>query len=195
MKDSITYRELAKEEAELCRELCNALMAHQASKGTKYPEILAAMNFDNRLAPAVAAAKKGRLLGAFDGEKLVGYLFAEVITATEEAKTGRPPFSEGMAPEDAAGQGFLPPWLECPAAVGEIVNLYVMPEYRGKGAAQPLMDQGMAWLESDPEVKNILVYVSNGNDPAGFYARYGFRHCHEVLNGFITCYCKRVEKK
>ena len=176
MKDSITYRELAKEEAELCRELCNALMAHQASKGTKYPEILAAMNFDNRLAPAVAAAKKGRLLGAFDGEKLVGYLFAEVITAT-------------------AGQGFLPPWLECPAAVGEIVNLYVMPEYRGKGAAQSLMDQGMAWLESDPEVKNILVYVSNGNDPAGFYARYGFRHCHEVLNGFITCYCKRVEKK
>ena len=89
MKDSITYRELAKEEAELCCELCNALMAHQASKGTKYPEILAAMNFDNRLAPAVAAAKKGRLLGAFDGEKLVGYLFAEVITATEEAKTGR----------------------------------------------------------------------------------------------------------
>lgn len=194
MEKQIIYRELAKEETELCRGLCNELMAHQAARGKKYPEILAAMNYDNRLDPTAAAAQKGKLLAAFDGEEPVGYLFAEVATVTEEARDNSRPerYLKAMAPQDAAGEGFFPSWLECPVTIGEIGNLYVKPEYRGLGIAKTLMDRGMAWLEADPAVKDIYVYVSNGNDAADFYARYGFRFNHEVMGGFITCYRKAV---
>lgn len=189
---NITYKDLSNDDVEICRPLCDELMRHQSRAAIKYREILASMNFDNRLRPSFNNAVTRKLLAAFDGETPVGYIFASIDAISEEAKYGPHPFSEAMKREDASGLGFIPMWLECPAAVGEIVNLYVKREYRKLHIGRALMDEAMAWIKSHKKVDHILVYVSNGNDPASFYAKYGFTFSHEVLNGFIKCYCANI---
>jgi len=51
--NKITYKALsANGSIEERREFCNALIQLQAERGVKYKEILASMNFDNRLKPS-----------------------------------------------------------------------------------------------------------------------------------------------
>ena len=194
VRENITYKDLSNGDVEVCRALCDELMRHQAGVGLKYREILAAMNFDNRLKPSFNEAAIRRLLVAFDGETPVGYIFACVADISEDAKYGPPPFSESMKKEDASGLGFIPIWLKCPASVGEIVNLYVKREYRKLHIGGALMDEAMTWLRSYETAEHVLVYVSNGNDPAAFYAKYGFTFSHDVLNGFIKCYSANMAR-
>ncbi|MDO4561092.1 MAG: hypothetical protein Q4C86_09075 [bacterium] len=111
VRENITYKDLSNGDVEVCRALCDELMRHQAGVGLKYREILAAMNFDNKL------------------------------------------------------------------HIGGV-----------------LMDEAMAWLRSYETAEHVLVYVSNGNDPAAFYAKYGFTFSHDVLNGFIKCYSANMAR-
>lgn len=60
-------------------------------------------------------------------------------------------------------------------------------EYRNKGIGSVMFDMSMKWLESFEDIKDIFIFVSNGNDGAlKFYKDKGFKVSHEILDGFIT---------
>lgn len=183
----IQYRDMTAGPVEVCRELCNKLMAHQAQHGTIHPEVLGAMTFDSRLKPSFEGAKEKFLLVAYDGETPVGYVFADAEVVSEEARNFLPPrwgLKEGL--------GFYPPDMPLPAKVGGLNNLYVLPEYRGQGVGKELMDRAMEWLRAVPGVEWLTVNVSNGNDAGPFYEKYGFRYTHDVAMGFIKTYALKV---
>ncbi len=183
----ITYKEITDGNVEVCRELCNALMAHQADRGVLHPEVLRAMNFDNRLKPSFEEAEEKQLVVAFDGSEPVGYIFSSAGLETEASKTARPAWAVRLP--GIHETGFYPDWLPLPGKIGCLNNLYVLPEYRGRHIASALCDRAMRWLRSVPEIKYIFVYISNGNENViDFYKSYGFEYSHEVFGRFIIAY-------
>ncbi len=187
----ITYRTITDGNVEICRGLCDALMAHQAEKGVIHPEVLKAMNFDNRLKPGFEGAAEKQLVVAFDGELPVGYVFSTASLEAEAAKTAKPGWAAGLT--GIHETGFYPDWLPLPAKVGCLNNLYVRPEYRGRHIARNLCDQAMAWLRAVPDIRYLYVYISNGNDGViDFYKSYGFEYSHDVSGGFIIAYYQRI---
>jgi ribosomal protein S18 acetylase RimI-like enzyme len=68
----------------------------------------------------------------------------------------------------------------------------VLPEYREQNIGSELMDKGMEWLRSVPDVRYIFVHVSNGNNAGSLYEKYGFIYSHEVYDGMIDAYIIEV---
>ena len=183
----ILYRDITSGGIEICRDLCNALMAHQADHGKIHPEVLRAMNFDSRLKPSFETAAEKQLVVALDGEKPVGYIFSTAERETEASKAARPAWAAGLSGINETG--FYPDWLPMPQTIGCLNNLYVLPEYRGRHIASTLCNRAMAWLRSVPELRTVYVYISNGNDSViSLYKSFGFRYSHDVFGGFIVAY-------
>ncbi len=184
---NITFELVTDENVEQCRELCNELMAFQASKGKIMPEILAGMNFDNRLAPSYANAQTKHLVVMKDDGVPVGYVYSTMDYVPEAARTAAPPWAPKV------GTGFFPDWLELPQWVGGVNNLYIKDAYRKSGAGQKLFDMAMDWLKSFEDCKIILIHVSNGNENAyKFYEKNGFTFSHDVFGGFIKAVYKKI---
>lgn len=183
---TIQYKDLTAGPVEVCRDLRNKLLAHQAQKARFRADILAGMNFENRLKPGFEGAEEKLLVAAYDGEAPVGYVFADAETVPEAARNGLPGWAG-----DLTG-GFYPPDMELPAKVGSLSNLYVLPEYRGRGIGEELARRAMEWLRAVPGVEWLSVYVSNGNNAGPFYERYGFQYTHEVLGGLIQAYFQKA---
>jgi ribosomal protein S18 acetylase RimI-like enzyme len=191
VRDEITYKEIENGNVEVCRDLCNALMAHQADRGVLHPEVLRAMSFDNRLKPSFEGAEEKQIIIAFDGGKPIGYVYSSAGLETEASKTARPAWAAGLS--GIHETGFYPDWLPLPGKIGCLNNLYVLPEYRGRHIASSLCDKTMSWLRSVTDIKYIFVYISNGNNSViDFYKNYGFEYSHEVFGGFIIAYYQKV---
>ncbi|MBN1778328.1 MAG: GNAT family N-acetyltransferase [Clostridiales bacterium] len=187
----ISYRELKNGEVELCRDLCNALMAHQAEKGAIHPEVLRAMTFDNRLLPNFRQAAEKQLVAAFDGERPVGYVFSTAAWQTEASKKEKPDWALGLT--GVSETGLYPPWLPTPQKVGCLNNLYVLPEYRGRHIAYTLSSGAMQWFCGVENMQTIYVFISNGNDGVvSLYRNLGFRYSHDVFGGFIIAYSMQI---
>ena len=112
---NITYREIDAESLQLLKPLCDALMKLQASRASKYREILASMNFDNRLAPSFESAGEKFCLAAFDGSQPVGYVFASTETVTEKSCTVRPGWAASFPPDS---HWLYPDGLKLPCRIG-----------------------------------------------------------------------------
>lgn len=172
---------------ERCRPLCDALMQYQAEKSTLHTEVLAAMNFDNRLKASFLSTQNKTLIGAeYDG-KIIGYAYATTHLMTTEGRYFLP---DWLRPIYKEGQlVFYPDKQELPATIGVFNNLYVTPQFHGKGVGGKLAHQLMQWLYHS-EASDCYVYISNGNETTmtPFYERLGFHYSHDVLDGFITAY-------
>lgn len=60
------------------------------------------------------------------------------------------------------------------ALEGEIVSIYIIPEYRNHGIGKRLMDEHIKWLKNN-DAKSIFLYVHPCNiDAIRFYWRYNF---------------------
>lgn len=182
MNKNIIYKDMTQGDVTICKDLSDKLYAHQAemSQVPKYKAILGNMKFEKRLGPSFAKAEEKQLIVAFDGDTPIGYVFVNTEVVQAEDVAAAPPMGEG--------KGFYPDWLETPVKLAELNNLYVLPEYRGMGIGKELMDRAMAWLRSIPDAKWIFVFVSNGNNAASLYAKYGFKHSHQVMGGIIDAY-------
>ena len=172
---------------ERCRPLCDALMQYQAEKSTLHTEVLAAMNFDNRLKASFLSTQNKTLIGAeYDG-KIIGYAYATTHLMTTEGRYFLP---DWLRPIYKEGQlVFYPDQQELPATIGVFNNLYVTPQFHGKGVGGKLAHQLMQWLYHS-EASDCYVYISNGNETtmAPFYERLRFHYSHDMLDGFITAY-------
>lgn len=188
MSQEIIYRDMTNSDVICCKTLCNKLMQHQASVAVKYPELLSGMNFDNRLKASFDAAQCKKLIVAYCNEKPIGYIYGEIFEVTENNAREFKPFSNQVSEEDAKGYGLIPPTLELPTYIADLVNLYVEPEYRSEHVGKELVQRMQEWFEQNKKAKCWCVYVSNGNNPGTFYEKFGYSYSHEVLNGFITCY-------
>lgn len=123
---------------------------------------------------------------AYDGVTPIGYVFADAETVPEAVRSGLPGWAG-----DLTG-GFYPPDMELSAKVGSLSNLYVLPEYRGRGIGEELARRAMEWLRAVPGVEWLSVYVSNGNNAGPFYEQYSFQYTHEVLGGLIQAYFQKA---
>jgi GNAT superfamily N-acetyltransferase len=64
--------------------------------------------------------------------------------------------------------------------VGEVLQVWVAPEYRGIGVARNLMDVVFGWA-GDNIFRAIVARITNGNTRAlRFYRKYGFAHTNEA---------------
>ncbi len=187
---NIRIEEITDGNIEICRALCNELMAFQRSKATLAPEAFDAMNFDTRMKKSYEGALDRQVLVAMDGGVPVGYAFSTIERAENIGAVAYPAWAPSKDP--AVSKGFYPDWLETPCKVGCLSNLYVREDYRAYGIGSKLFGQSMAWLESVAEAEYIFIYVSNGNDEAlRFYLSRGFSYSHEVFGGFIHAVYKK----
>lgn len=189
MEKDIVYRDLSSGPVEACRDLCDKLMAYQAEKAVVGKEIIASMCFENRLKPSFENAAVRFLLVAYDGEKPVGYMFATVDTVTEESMNIPLSWMKLLPPDS---MGFYPPNFPTPTKVGCLNNLFLLPEYRGLGIGKELFERGLEWLRGAPDLEYWFLDMSNGNNMAPFYEKYGFRHSHAVFGGIIEAYSQPV---
>ena len=159
------------------RDLCNGLMAYQKSVAYIHPEFFDNMCFETRMPPAIKSAKANYIVVAKDGDQPVGYAYSTV------------------APKRIYSGGFAT--LQCDAFfdfetvegddVGCLSQFFIKEEYRNKGIGSVMFDMSMEWLKSFKDIKDIFIFVSNGNDGAlKFYKNKGFKVSHEILDGFIT---------
>ena len=183
----INVQDISNGDVEICRELCNDLMAYQASQSYMGTDALKQMNFENRLKPSFEKAKTKKLLVAFDGSNPIGYAYAEVSDVPEAARSYVPDWASNIYKE---GQLiFFPHVQKLPSRLGTFNNLYIKPAYHGHGLGYKLGKEVMEWMQGVDGITGIYVYVSNGNEQVvKFYEKLGFQFSHAVLGGFISAY-------
>lgn len=184
---NIEIKDLSDGNIEICRDLCNELMAFQASQSHIRTDVLQEMTFDNRLKPSFENAEIKKLLVTFDGDEPIGYAYAEVSDVKEEFKYYVPEWANNIYEK---GQLiFFPEEQKLPSRLGTFNNLYIKPAYHGLKLGHQLSKAVMDWMKSIEGITGIYVYVSNGNDQViDFYKRFGFKFSHNVLGGFITAH-------
>ena len=187
MSGEIIYRDETKGDVEICRELCDRLMQHQAARTSNplYCGILGAMSFENRLRPAFSMAEEKQLIVAYDAGRPIGYVYTNAEIVTEEKFQERPDWAQKLG---EGTLGFYPEWLRLPAKIGDLNNLYVLPAYQGTGVGRELMKRAMLWLRQLKDAENLFVYVADGNPVKGLFEKYGFRYSHDVFGGIIKAY-------
>ncbi|WP_407728464.1 GNAT family N-acetyltransferase (plasmid) [Priestia megaterium] len=184
---NINYKIITTDNIDFLEELCNQLMRFQADHATIRPDIMASMNYNNRLKPEYANTLRKHMIVAYDEERPVGFAFATIENVTEENLKEKP----GWAAE-LDGIGFYPENYEVPKTIGTFKILYVDDEYRNFSIGKQLSNMIMDWLNSHEDVDDLWVYVANGNEIVGkLYEKYGFRLSHSVFNGFINAYCQK----
>ena len=186
--DNITIELITADNIDLCRELCNELMAFQKSKAVIAQEVFDQMNFDTRMKVSYEKALRSQVLLVRDNGVPIGYVFSTVDDVVDPGQVTLPPWAPVKEGEPVIG--FNPAWLK-PQLVGTLSNLYFKEEYRGIGLGRHVVELAMEWFDSFDDVNVILIHVSNGNDAAlRFYLNNGFTFSHDVFGGFIQAVYK-----
>lgn len=168
----ITYEILPAGQAIRCRELCNELMAFQKGKAAIKPELFDAMSFETRMLPSIEAATHNHLIAVKDGDQLIGYVYSNISPKTAYSNE----FATFFDLDSVLGD-----------EVGCLSQFYIKDGYRQYGIGSKLFEMSMEWFKHFTEVKDLFIFVSNGNkDALEFYQRKGFTSTHDILGGFIT---------
>lgn len=184
--NKISYKTFEEGDISDLKDLCNKLMAFQAEHAKILPEVMASMNFENRLIPDFNNTERKIMSVAYDGDIPVGFAFASVSHLTESDKSGKPSWAESLE-----GTGFYPEDYKVPKMIGTYKLLYVEEAYRGRNISGKLSQEMMTWLRAQEDVEDLWVFVANGNESVGkLYEKYGFKLSHSVWSGFIDAYCQ-----
>jgi GNAT superfamily N-acetyltransferase len=152
-------------------------MDYQKSIAHIHPEFFDGMCFETRMVPAVKSSKANYIVAAKDGDEVVGYAYSTI------------------APKETYSGGFAT--LQCDAFfdfdsvenadVGCLSQFFIKEDYRNAGIGSVLFDKSMDWICSFKSIRDVFIFVSNGNDGAlKFYVDKGFKISHRILDGFIT---------
>lgn len=187
---NINYKVITTDNIDFLEGLCNQLMRFQADHATIRPDIMASMNYNNRLKPEYANTLRKYMVVAYDEERPVGFAFAAIGSVTKESLEEKSSWATELG-----GIGFYPEDYEAPKTIGTFKLLYLEDSYRNLGIGKQLSGMIMDWLNSNEDVDDLWVYVANGNEIVGkLYEKYGFRLSHNVFNGFIYAYRQKKIK-
>lgn len=176
----IKYKVFNQGDVNQVKDLCNDLMKYQAERAYILPEVMASMNFENRLLPEFKQNTEKFMVIAYDQDKAIAFGFANVHRVEKDEK--KPSWAGTLK-----GQGFYPPAYKA-ERIGTFKLLYVKPKYRGLSIGLEISQRIMNWLSSR-DIEDIWVYVANGNEIVGdFYEKLGFTLSHDVYEGFIKAY-------
>jgi len=171
------YDIIPKHQAARVKELCDELMLYQKSKAVVHPEWFDNMSYETRLVPSLEGARNNLIIGAKSSDEYVGYAYSNIAKKTT--------YSGGFA--TLAPVNFFDLESVKGEYVGCLSQFYIKEDYRGKGIGTILFNKSMDWLKSIPDINDLFIFVSNGNDTAlNFYLGKGFTVSHQILNGFIT---------
>ncbi|MGI6575606.1 MAG: GNAT family N-acetyltransferase [bacterium] len=174
---SIRYEVIPEDSVILLQDLCNELMAYQKSKAHIHPEWFDNMCFETRLLPSLQSAKENLIIVAKDEQDIVGYAYSNISLKYV--------YSGGFATLQPAD--FFDFASVKNDYVGCLSQFYLKEGYRNRGIGTVLFNKSMEWLNSFPAIKDLFIFVSNGNDNAlRFYQGKGFKISHQILDGFIT---------
>lgn len=169
---SIHYEVISDDEIICLKELCNELMAFQKSKSTIHTDLFDNMNFETRMVPSVQSAKANYFVVAKDDNQLVGYVYCNISAKETYSNAFATFFDIDSVKNDD---------------VGCLSQFYIKEGYRSLGIGSVLFEKSMDWLHSFKSIKDLFIFVSNGNDGAlKFYQHKGFKISHQILDGFIT---------
>lgn len=174
---NINYEVISEDNIICIKDLCKGLMAFQKSRAHIKPEFFDNMCFETRMIPAVKSAKANHIIVAKDDDQIVGYAYSDI------------------SPKETYSADFAT--LNCDAFfdfdsvnstdVGSLSQFYIEEGYRNIGIGTILFNKSMEWLSSFKSIKDVFIFVSNGNDNAlNFYLSKGFKVSHQILDGFIT---------
>lgn len=174
---NILYEVISDDNIMCVKGLCNELMAYQKSKAHIHPEWFDNMYFETRMVPSVKSAKANFIIAAKTGDETIGYAYSNICP--------KHTYSGGfatLAPVD---------FFDFDSVEGEHVGclsqFYIKDAYRSTGIGSILFEKSMDWLNSFSTIKDLFIFVSNGNDNAlKFYQGKGFKVSHQILDGFIT---------
>lgn len=169
---SIQYEVISENQISCLKDLCNELMAFQKSKSAIHTELFDGMRFETRMVPSVKSAKHNYFVIAKHGEEIVGYVYSNISSKETYSNEFATFFDmDSVKNED----------------VGCLSQFYIKDGYREMGIGSVLFKKSMDWLHSFESIKDLFIFVSNGNDKAlSFYQRKGFHISHQILDGFIT---------
>lgn len=180
---TISYKVYTGKNVDFLEGLVNQLMSFQAKHASIHPEIMASMNYKNRLKLEYKGSDKELMYIAYDNDKPIGFAYGTIGQVTKDNINLLPEVMATMG-----GQGFYPDNYDLPKSIGTYKLLFVDEKYRGLSIGKKLSDYLMTWLKSK-EVTDLWVYVANGNEKVGkFYEKYGFTFSHKVCSGFIDAY-------
>lgn len=173
----IRYEVVPESNVCIIKDLCDELMAYQKSMATIRPELFDGMCFETRMLPSIKSAKANYIIAAYDGDETVGYAYSNI--------SPKATYSGNVAT------------LQCDCFfdfasvegddVGCLSQFYIKEGYRSAGIGSVLFDRSMDWLGSFAYIRDLFIFVSNGNGSAlKFYLKKGFKISHQILGGFIT---------
>ncbi|KAB3524888.1 GNAT family N-acetyltransferase [Alkaliphilus serpentinus] len=173
----IHYERISDDNISCVKDLCNELMTYQKSKAHIHPEWFDNMSFESRFIPSYKGAKANFLMVAKDGDEIVGYTYSNISNKTT--------YSGGFATLKAVD--FFDFNSVKGHEVGCLSQFYIKDSYRQRGIGTVLFNESMNWLNSFEGIKDLFIFVSNGNNSAlKFYEEKSFKISHEILEGFIT---------
>ncbi|MBY6037629.1 GNAT family N-acetyltransferase [Fictibacillus nanhaiensis] len=168
----LKYEILPIHQIELCRDLCNELMAFQQSKAYITPELFDTMNFDSRMIPSIKKAVANYIVVVKDEDQIVAYVYSNISPKEVYSNEFATFFDLNSVKEEL---------------VGCLSQFYIKKEYRQYGIGSKLFNLSIKWLNQFEDVEDYFIFVSNGNEDAlEFYKRKGFSVSHDILDGFIT---------
>lgn len=174
---NIHYEVVSGENIGCIENLCNELMAYQKSEAHLHPEWFDNMCFETRMVPSVKSAKANFIVVAKDDDEIIGYAYSNI--------SSKYTYSGGFATLDPVD------FFDFDSVEGEDVGclsqFYIKEAYRNLGIGSALFRKSMDWLSSFKSIRDLFIFVSNGNDNAlSFYLSKGFKTSHDILGGFIT---------
>jgi GNAT superfamily N-acetyltransferase len=173
----IRYEVISEDEIICVKDLCNELMAYQKSKATIHPEFFDGMCFETRMIPSIEKAKANYIIVAKNDDEIVGYAYSNISPKTIYSNNFATLPCEAFFDFDSVPTD----------DVGCLSQFFIKEGYRNHGIGSVLFDKSMEWLRTFESIKDIFIFVSNGNDDAlKFYLRKGFKISHQILDGFIT---------
>lgn len=168
----IQYELLRDDQIQNIKPLCDNLMRYQKSMAFIEPERFDGMRFETRFIPSYQNARNNFLIAVKNDETYVGYVYANI---------------SHKSAYDSAFATFFDMESVSHDYVGCLSQFYLDESYRGQGIGSELFNRSMEWLSTFKEIKDVFIYVSNGNTPAlSFYRSKGFHVSHDILGGFIT---------
>lgn len=169
---NIQYEVLSQDDIACIKDLCNGLMSYQKSKATIHPELFDSMCFETRMIPSVKSAKANYIIVVRDDTEIVGYVYSNISSKETYSNAFATFFDMDSVKNDD---------------VGCLSQFYIKEGYRNSGIGTVLFNKSMEWLKSFPSIRDLFIFVSNGNGGAlKFYLGKGFKVSHQILDGFIT---------